>query len=86
MNSSVVLVVPAGSEGSTAAECDAGDIASGGGYTTDGPATLDVFEAKPVESTRRPSVPVTYMVKAANNTSEDHSLQVWVVCLDLAAS
>ena len=85
MRSSISLTVPAGSEGSIAAECDAGDIASSGGFTTDGAGTLDVYEARPEGTTKEPLVPVSYLVKAANGSSLDHDLQAWVICLDLAA-
>ena len=85
MRSSISLTVPAGSEGSIAAECDAGDIATSGGFTTGGAGTLDVYEARPQGTTEDPLVPVTYLVKAANGSSLDHDLQAWVICLDLAA-
>jgi hypothetical protein len=85
MRSSISLTVPAGSEGSIAAECDAGDIATSGGFTTGGAETLDVYEARPQGTTKDPLVPVSYLVKAANGSSLDHDLQAWVICLDLAA-
>ena len=85
MRSSISLTIPAGSEGSIAAECDAGDIATSGGFTTDGAGTLDVYEARPQGTTEEPLVPVSYLVKAANGSSIDHDLQAWVICLDLAA-
>ena len=83
IRSSVALTVPAGSDGSTFASCDRGDIAMGGGFTTDGPGTLDVYEARPEGTTEEPSVPVSYLVKATNATDADHGLEAWVICVDV---
>lgn len=84
MRSSISLTIPAGSEGSIGADCDPGDIATSGGFTTDGPGALEVYEARPAGTTEEPLVPVSYLVKAANGADQDHDLQAWVICLDLA--
>jgi hypothetical protein len=84
MRSSVSLTVPAGSDGSTLASCERGDVAMGGGFTTDGPGTLDVYEARPEGTPDDPAIPVSYLVKASNATDADHDLGAWVICVDVA--
>lgn len=82
VKSSAVLTVPAGFDGGTFARCDAGDIATGGGFTTAGGTnTLDVYEARPEEAPEGAFAPSAYQVRAANNTSVDLDLQAWVICL-----
>ena len=92
VRSSIVLNIPAGSDGSVFAACDPGDLATGGGFSTFGePGTLDLYEARPddpaeavAEDTSDPlPYPSTYTVGAINATSRDGQLQAWVMCLDL---
>ncbi len=48
VRSSILLTIPAGSDGSVFAACDEGDLATGGGFSTLGePGTLDLYEARP---------------------------------------
>jgi hypothetical protein len=82
--SSVSLTVPAGSDGSTFARCAEGDVAMGGGFTTDGPGTLEIYEARPDGTKEEPATPVSYLVKASNTTDSDHDLTAWVICVDVA--
>jgi hypothetical protein len=86
------LTIPAGSDGSIFAACDADDIASGGGFSTFGePGTLDIYEARPevpveggiVDDPDAPVPPSAYLIRAANRTSLDADLQAWVICLDV---
>jgi len=84
VRTSTILTIPAGNDAGTYARCDAGDMATGGGFTTNGgSSTLDIYEVRPEESAEAPFLPSTYQVRAANNTSDDHDLQAWVVCLDI---
>ena len=93
VRSSILLTIPAGSDGSGFAACDEGDLATGGGFSTLGePGTLDLYEARPddpAESATEDSsdplpLPSAYRVGAINDTSQDGQLQAWVMCLDLA--
>jgi hypothetical protein len=95
VRASVLLTIPAGSDGSVFAECDAGDVASGGGFSTFGePGTLDIHEARPdspsavvvADGPDAPAMPSAYLVRAANGSSLDADLQAWVICLDLDLS
>jgi hypothetical protein len=90
---SILLTIPAGSDGSIFASCDAGDIASGGGFSTFGePGTLDVVEARPegpmagaiVDEPDVPVAPSAYLIRAVNGSSLDADVQAWVICLDLS--
>jgi hypothetical protein len=92
VRTSILLTIPAGSDGSIFAVCDAGDIASGGGFSTFGePGTLDIYEARPEGSMDGAVVddpdalipPAAYLIRAANRTSLDADLQAWVICLDV---
>jgi hypothetical protein len=86
------LTIPAGSDGSIFAACDAGDVASGGGFSTYGePGTLEIYEARPdgatpggvIDDPEVSVAPAAYLVRAANRTSLDAELQAWVICLDV---
>lgn len=84
MRSSVVLTVPAGSDGSTFAECAAGDFASGGGFSIGGgEGHLDILEARPVTPLDDSGTPTSYFVRAVNDSEASQDLLVYVVCLDL---
>ena len=93
VRSSILLTIPAGSDGSVFASCDADDFASGGGFSTFGElGALDIYEARPDspdadvtdEDADAPVIPSAYLVRAVNQTSLDADLQAWVVCLDLS--
>jgi hypothetical protein len=86
MRSSVVLTVPAGSEGSTFADCRARDFASGGGFSIGGgDGHLDILEARPVAPLDDEGTPTSYFVRAFNDSDASQDLQVYVVCLDLSS-
>lgn len=83
LGSSAVITIPAGGDGGTFASCDSGDTVAGGGFSSStGERSLDIFEARPADPDDS-SVPSTYSVRATNNTSVAHDLQVWVACLDI---
>jgi hypothetical protein len=85
MRSSVVLTVPPGSEGSTFAKCDAGDFASGGGYSVGGgEGHLDIQAALPAAPLEDTMAPTSYFARAVNDSDASQDLIVYVVCLDLA--
>jgi hypothetical protein len=92
VRSSILLTIPAGSDGSVFATCDEGDLATGGGFATFGePGTLDLYEARPddpaeavtEDTSDQLPFPSTYTVGAINDTPRDGQLQAWVICLDL---
>lgn len=84
LRSSIVLTIPSGSDGSTFAECDAGDIATSGGFSSsNGEGSLDIYESRPAGGEEDAETPSSYYVRAFNDTPATHELEVWVVCLDL---
>jgi hypothetical protein len=94
VRSSIVITIPVGSDGSVFASCDEGDMATGGGFITNGePGTLLVYEARPDDPAEVAAedateaallVPSTYRVRAINDSTRDGGLQAWVMCVDLA--
>ena len=84
VRSSVVLSIPPGSDGNTFADCEAGDFASGGGYSVGGgEGRLDIPEARPVAPLDDAGTPTSYFVRAVNDSLASQDLLVYVVCLEL---
>ena len=68
------------------ADCNVGDLASGGGFTaSSGAGGLNVYEARPTTQAEDDAmgIPTSYMARAVNDSDETHGLMVYVVCLDL---
>lgn len=94
VRSSILITIPVGSDGSVFASCDEGDMATGGGFITNGePGTLVVYEARPDDpaevapadgSEAASLLPSTYRVRAINDSTREGGLQAWVMCVDLA--